>query len=201
MIFWHLNMTLLRGQTRALWDRHLGSSLFFRLVLRLKVFRSIAFKYVHDYNTQYSDAARFKGSSIFVWVLFQDISDLIRLLRTVQRTYFINYDFCFTCFKVEYKRSYIFSKFFQWNNNLYLDMNFHSEVPINCGFRSLKGSLFFSFWKLYRLSSSCKQAFILSLTKFNRPSKFRGKKNMNQVNNMIRACCLRVVTVIEMYFI
>ena len=34
--------------------------------------------------------------------------DLIRLSRTVQRTYFIIYEFCFACFKVEYKRSYIF---------------------------------------------------------------------------------------------
>ena len=46
----------------------------------------------------------FNGSSIFVWVLLQDISDLIRLSRTVQRTYFIIYELCFTCFKVEYKR-------------------------------------------------------------------------------------------------
>ena len=68
----------------------------------------------------------FKGSRIFLWVLFQDISELIRLLRMVQRTYFINYEFCFTSFKVEYKRSYIFSKFFQWNNNWYLDMDFNS---------------------------------------------------------------------------
>ena len=59
MIFWHLNMTLLRGQTRALWDRHLDSSLFFRLLLRLKVFRSITFKYLHDWNAEYCDAAVF----------------------------------------------------------------------------------------------------------------------------------------------
>ena len=49
----------------------------------------------------------FKGSYL-VWVLLQDISDLIRLSWTVQRTYFIIYEFCFTCFKVECKRSYIF---------------------------------------------------------------------------------------------
>ena len=57
--------------------------------------------------------------------------DLIRLSRTVQRTYFIIYEFCLTCFKVEYKRSYTnFSKLFQWNNNLNLDMDFNSEI---CG--------------------------------------------------------------------
>ena len=62
----------------------------------------------------------------YMWVLLQDISDLIRLSRTVQRTYFIIYEFSFTCFKVEYKRSYIFSKF--W----YLDMDLNSEVHV-CG--------------------------------------------------------------------
>ena len=30
-----------KGQTRALWDRHLDSSQFFRLLLRLPVFKSI----------------------------------------------------------------------------------------------------------------------------------------------------------------
>ena len=46
---------------------------------------------------------------ILVWVLLQlDISDLIRLSPWMgQRTYIIIYEFCFCCFKVEYKR-YIF---------------------------------------------------------------------------------------------
>ena len=52
----------------------------------------------------------FLGVHTLVWVLLQDISDLIRLSRTVQHTYFIIYEFCFTCFNVkqECKRSYIF---------------------------------------------------------------------------------------------
>ena len=42
---------------------------------------------------------------ILVWVLLQlDISDLIRLSPW---TYIIIYEFCSSCFKVEYKRSYI----------------------------------------------------------------------------------------------
>ena len=41
-------------------------------------------------------------------VLLQGISDQIRLMRTVQRTYVVMYEFCFTCFNVECKRSYIF---------------------------------------------------------------------------------------------
>ena len=46
-----------KGQNRAFWDRHLDSSQFFRLLLRLKVFRSITFKYIDDLNIEYSDAA------------------------------------------------------------------------------------------------------------------------------------------------
>ena len=46
-----------KGQTRTLCDRHIGSSKFFRLLLRLKVSKSITFKYLHDSNTEYSDAA------------------------------------------------------------------------------------------------------------------------------------------------
>ena len=45
---------------------------------------------------------------ILEWVLLQDIWPRIRLSRTVQRTYFKVYEFCFTCYKAEYKRSYIF---------------------------------------------------------------------------------------------
>ena len=46
-----------KGQTRTLCDRHIGSSKFFRLLLRLKVSKSITFKYLYDSNTEYSDAA------------------------------------------------------------------------------------------------------------------------------------------------
>ena len=44
---------------------------------------------------------------ILVWVLLQDISHLIRLSpRMVPCTYFIIYQFCFTCYKVDYQGSY-----------------------------------------------------------------------------------------------
>ena len=43
-----------KGQTRT---RHIDSSKFFRLLLRLKVSKSITFKYLYDSNTEYSDAA------------------------------------------------------------------------------------------------------------------------------------------------
>ena len=45
---------------------------------------------------------------ILVWMLLQDISDRIRLSRTVQRTYFIIYEFCFTCLTVEYKMIHVY---------------------------------------------------------------------------------------------
>ena len=62
-------------------------------------------------------------------------------------------------------------------------MVFNSEVHV-CGLLivvlEVGKAAYFVFWKLYQVSLSCKQAFILSLTKFNRPSTFHGKKkNMN----------------------
>ena len=45
------------GQTRAVWDRHVDCSQFFRLLLRLKVFRSMILKYLYDSNAEYSDGA------------------------------------------------------------------------------------------------------------------------------------------------
>ena len=58
MRFWHLTVNdIAYGQTRAFGDRHLDSSQFLRLLLRLKVFRSITLKYLHDSNAEYSDAA------------------------------------------------------------------------------------------------------------------------------------------------
>ena len=58
MRLWHLNMTLLKVKQRHFHgDGHLDSSQFFPLLLRLKVFRSIALKYLHDPNTEYIDAA------------------------------------------------------------------------------------------------------------------------------------------------
>ena len=72
---------------------------FYVFYFGLKVFRSITLKYLYDSNAEYRDGAIEGCFKTF---------DLIRLSRTVQRTYFIIYEFCFTCFKVEYKRSYIF---------------------------------------------------------------------------------------------
>ena len=46
-----------KGQTRALLDRHFGSPQFCRLLLWVKVIRSITFKYLRDSNAEYNDAA------------------------------------------------------------------------------------------------------------------------------------------------
>ena len=51
----------------------------------------------------------FKGSYFSVGAALRHYG-LIWLSQTVQRTYFITFEFCFTCFKVEYKKSYIFQK-------------------------------------------------------------------------------------------
>ena len=65
--------------------------------------------------------------------------------------------------------------------------------PINCGLRSLKGkaSIVNPVNKLY------------SLTKFNRPFSYQQKKKKKHElgEQMKHACCLRVITVIETYFI
>ena len=58
MRFWDLTVNeFAEGQTKALGDSHLDSSQFLRLLLQLKVFRSITLKYLHDSNAEYSDAA------------------------------------------------------------------------------------------------------------------------------------------------
>ena len=116
MRFWHLNMTLLMVKRGHSETAILILHNLFCLLLRLKVFRSISLRFLHDSNAEYSDTGCSRVH-ILALVLLQDISDLIRLSRRVQRTYFIIYEFCFTCFKVEYKRSYIFSKSFQCNNS------------------------------------------------------------------------------------
>ena len=56
MRFWHLTVNdIALGQTRALRDRH--NSQFLRLLLRLKVFKSITLIYLHDSNAENSDVA------------------------------------------------------------------------------------------------------------------------------------------------
>ena len=65
---------------------------------------------------------------------------------------------------------------------------------MNCGFRSLKGkaSIFnpnYPINKRFSLGYKVQQTFFAS-----------GKINMNLVNNVNKACCLRVIIVIETYF-
>ena len=54
---WVSKHDIAKGQTGALWDRHLDSSQFFRLLFRLKALRGVTFKYLPDSNTEYIDAA------------------------------------------------------------------------------------------------------------------------------------------------
>ena len=50
-----------KGRTRAIWDRHLDSSQFFRLLLRLQVFRSITLN-IFMIQTLCTVMQLFKGS-------------------------------------------------------------------------------------------------------------------------------------------
>ena len=52
-----LTFTRLKIKKGHFENSQLDSSLFFRLLLRLKVFRSITLKYIYDSNAEYSDAA------------------------------------------------------------------------------------------------------------------------------------------------
>ena len=86
----------------------------------------------------------FKGSNFSMWLL-RDISSPIRPSRTVQRMYFIIYEFCFTNFEVEYKRSYIFQSSSSEKSiiDIRYGLNLGSMWPINCGFRSFKENAYF----------------------------------------------------------
>ena len=77
-----------KGRTRVLWDRHLDSSQFFRLLLRLQVFRSITLNIM--IQTLCTVMQLFKGSYLTVDA------------ASKQRTYLQ------VVFHLEYKRSYIF---------------------------------------------------------------------------------------------
>ena len=54
-------------------------------------------------------------------------------------------------------KDHIFSKFFKWNNNWYLDMDFRSKyVACTLWFQKFKRQLgVFFFWKLYRDARKC----------------------------------------------
>ena len=74
-----------KGRTRALWDRHLDTSQFFRPLFRLQGFRSITLNiFMIQTLCNWCSCLRVH---ILAWMLLQDISDRIRLSRTVQRTY------------------------------------------------------------------------------------------------------------------
>ena len=51
------------GQTRAVWDRHLDSSQFCRLLSQLKVFKSVTFKYVTSQAKTFRTLSRFYTDS------------------------------------------------------------------------------------------------------------------------------------------
>ena len=124
-----------KGQTRALWDHYLGSSQFYGQ-------RCLETKHIDIFMIQTLSGV----IQIVVLVLLQGISDTIRLSpRMVPRTYFIIYKFCFTCYKVEYRGSYIFWSPSNVTSILLIfkcGLQFRGIRPINCGLKSMIGSLF-----------------------------------------------------------
>ena len=94
-----LNYTNVSMVTKWSWSRYL-----------LPFHSQTSFQVYLNYSTMVWSQVTITGRfmHILVWMLLQDISDRIRLSRTVQRTYFIIYGFCFTCFTVEYKRWYMY---------------------------------------------------------------------------------------------
>ena len=94
--------------------------------------------------------------------------DLIRLSRTVQHTYFIIYEFCFTCFKVEYKRTYIFQS--SSNETLIIDTQIWTLIRKYAAYKLWFQKFERQLISLKAVSSEfLSTSFILSLTKFNRP--------------------------------
>ena len=133
-------MTLLKSQTRALWDCRILVlwTIFLSLITAKGVWKYNIFKISSWFRhwVQWCSSLRVH---VLVWVLLQDISDLTWLSWMVQHTYFKIHEFCFTCLMVEYRRSYIFQSssnkkiiiiflfeklYYYW----YLDMNLNLEV-------------------------------------------------------------------------
>ena len=101
----------------TLWDGRLDSSQFCHLLSQLKMSRSRTFKYLHDSNFEYSDAA-VQGFIFECGCWFKTFVSLFGQPQMAQRTWIS----CFTCFKVKYKKSY-FLQVYKWNiNNWYLDI-------------------------------------------------------------------------------
>ena len=93
-----------KGRTRALWDRHLDSSQFFRLLLRLQVFGNIILN-IFMIQMLCTVMQLFKGSYFSVDATSRHFWPNSAIANGTDARI---YELCFTCFKVEYKRSYIF---------------------------------------------------------------------------------------------
>ena len=146
--------------------------LLFRLLFRLQVFRSIT---LNIFMIQMLCAVMHcLRVDILVWMLLEDISDLILLSRTVQRV--VTYLWLlFHLLQGWESRSYIF-KALPMKNNWYLDMDFNSKV---CGLWIVvlevwKAAYFFESWP--SIINPVNKLYSVSLTKFNRPFSFRHKK-------------------------
>ena len=123
---WHLlKHDIAKSRTRALWDRHLDSSQFFRLLLRLQVFGRITLN-IFMIQTLCTVMQLFKGSYFSVDAISRHFW-LNSLSRTVLTYVFMS---CVSPASRWSIKDHLFSKLFQWSNNWCLDMDFNLKV---CG--------------------------------------------------------------------
>ena len=110
------NHDIAKGQTRTLWDRHLDSSQFFRLLLRLKVFWSISFK-IFIIQTLSTVMLLFKGSYFSVDAASRHFWPNSAIANSTTHV-FRNLWVLFHLLQGRVLKIIYFSKFFQWNNDM-----------------------------------------------------------------------------------
>ena len=97
------------------------------ILLRLKVLINITLKYLHDLNAEYSDTA--VDGSIFKCGCYLKTFDLIWLSRTVQRTYFIIYEWSGNLLNWNKLVDKIITYcFIEWNNIIRVEIYFGSSI-------------------------------------------------------------------------
>ena len=121
---WHLlKHDIVKGRTRALWDRHLDSSQFFRLLLRLQVFGNIILN-IFMIQTLCTVMQLFKGSYFSVDATSRHFWPNSAIANGTTHVFMS----CVSPASRWSIKDHIFSKLFQWSNNWYLDMDFNSKV-------------------------------------------------------------------------
>ena len=117
---WHLFKH--KGRTRALWDCHLDSSQFFRLLLRLQVFGRITLN-ILMIQTLCTVIQLFKGSYFSV----DAAASRHFWPNSAIGTTHVSMSSVSPATTGQSIKDHIFSKLFQWSNNWYLDKDFNRK--------------------------------------------------------------------------